>query len=80
MIRYILPVISSNISNDYAQIMNIPTSVVEISFLNDSYNTEFRYMGTKAEWAKVSIAEKPKKEIVVKCTDGEVMVEKRAGD
>lgn len=60
--------------------MNIPTSVVEISFLNDSYNTEFRYMGTKAEWAKVSIAEKPKKEIVVKCTDGEVTVEKRAGD
>ena len=27
-------------------------------------------MGTKAEWAKVSIAEKPKKAIVVKCTDG----------
>lgn len=80
MIRYILPVISANISNDYAQIMNIPTSVVEISFLNDSYNTEFRYMGTKTEWAKVSIAEKPKKEIVVKCTDGEVTVEKRAGD
>ena len=54
--------------------MNIPTSVVEISFLNDSYNTEFRYMGTKAEWAKVSIAEKPKKEIVVKCTDGDATV------
>lgn len=35
-------------------------------------------MGTKAEWAKVSIAEKPKKAIVVKCTDGEVTVEKSA--
>lgn len=78
MIRYILPVISANITNDYAQIMNIPTSVVKISFLNNSYNAEFRYMGTKAEWAKVSIAEKPKKEIVVKCIDGEVTVEKRA--
>lgn len=41
--------------------MNIPTSVVKISFLNNAYNTEFRYMGMKAEWAKVSIAEKPKK-------------------
>lgn len=40
--------------------MNIPTSVVKISFLNNAYNTEFRYMGMKAEWAKVSIAEKPK--------------------
>lgn len=73
-----LPVIRADISHYYAQIMNIPTSVVEISFLNNAYNTEFRYMGTKAEWAKVSIAEKPKKEIVVKCTDGEVTVEKRA--
>lgn len=73
-----LPVIRADISHYYAQIMNIPTSVVEIRFQNNSYNTEFRYMGTKAEWAKVSIAEKPKKEIVVKCTDGEVTVEKRA--
>lgn len=73
-----LPVIRADISNYYAQIMNIPTSVVEIRFQNNSYKTEFRYMGTKAEWAKVSIAEKPKKEIVVKCTDGEVTVEKRA--
>lgn len=40
--------------------MNIPTSVVKISFLNNAYNTEFRYMGTKAEWAKVSIAENRK--------------------
>lgn len=47
--------------------MNIPTSDVKISFLNNAYNTEFHYMGTKAEWAKVSIAEKPKKAIVVKC-------------
>ena len=60
--------------------MNISTSVVKISFLNNAYNTEFRHMGTKAEWAKVNIAEKPKKEIVVKCTDGEVTVEKRATD
>lgn len=75
-----LPVISANISNDYAQIMNIPTSVVEIRFQNNSYKTEFRYMGTKAEWAKVKIADKPQKEIVVKCTDGEVTVEKRATD
>ncbi len=73
-----LPVISANISNYYAQIMNIPTSVVEIRFQNTSYKTEFRYMGTKAEWAKVKIADKPQKEIVVKCTDGEVTVEKRA--
>ena len=73
-----LPVISANITNNYAQIMNIPTSVVKISFLNNAYNTEFRYMGTKAEWAKVSIAEKPKKAIVVKCTDGEITVEKSA--
>lgn len=51
---------------------------VKISFLNNVYNTEFHYMGTKAEWAKVSIAEKPKKAIVVKCTDGEITVEKRA--
>ena len=58
--------------------MNIPTSDVKISFLNNAYNTEFSYMGMKAEWAKVSIAEKPKKAIVVKCTDGEVTVEKRA--
>ena len=42
--------------------MNIPTSVVKISFLNNAYNTEFSYMGMKAEWAKVSIAEKPKKQ------------------
>lgn len=42
--------------------MNIPTSVVKISFLNNAFNTEFRYMWTKAEWAKVSIAEKPKKQ------------------
>lgn len=75
-----LPVISANISNYYAQIMNIPTSVVEIRFQNTSYKTEFRYMGTKAEWAKVKIADKPQKEIVVKCTDGEVTVEKRATD
>ena len=75
-----LPVIRADISHYYAQIMNIPTSVVEIRFQNNSYKTEFRYMGTKAEWAKVSIAEKPKKTIVVKCTDGEVTVEKRAGD
>lgn len=67
-----MPVISANITNNYAQIMNIPTSVVKISFLNNAYNTEFRYM------AKVSIAEKPKKEIVVKCTDGEITVEKSA--
>lgn len=73
-----LPVIRADISNYYAQIMNIPTSVVEIRFQNYSYKTEFRYMGTKAEWAKVSIAEKPEKAIVVKCTDGEVTVEKRA--
>ena len=73
-----LPVIRADISHYYAQIMNIPTSVVEIRFQNNAYNTEFRYMGTKAEWAKVSIAEKTKKEIVVKCTDGEVTVEKRA--
>lgn len=75
-----MPVISAKITNNYAQIMNIPTSDVKISFLNNVYNTEFHYMGTKAEWAKVSIAEKPKKAIVVKCTDGEVTVEKRAGD
>lgn len=75
-----LPVIRADISNYYAQIMNIPTSVVEIRFQNNSYKTEFRYMGTKAEWAKVNIAEKPKKTIVVKCTDGEVTVEKRATD
>ena len=58
--------------------MNIPTSVVKISFLNNAYNTEFRYMGMKAEWAKVSISEKPKKAIVVKCTDGKITVEKSA--
>ncbi len=73
-----MPVISAKITNNYAQIMNIPTSDVKISFLNNAYNTEFRYMGTKTEWAKVSIVEKPKKEIVVKCTDGEVTVEKSA--
>ena len=73
-----MPVISAKITNNNAQIMNIPTSVVKISFLNNAYNTEFSYMGMKAEWAKVSIAEKPKKAIVVKCTDGEVRVEKRA--
>ncbi len=73
-----MPVISAKITNNYAQIMNIPTSDVKISFLNNAYNTEFSYMGMKAEWAKVSIAEKPKKAIVVKCTDGEVTVEKRA--
>ncbi len=73
-----MPVISAKITNNYAQIMNIPTSDVKISFLNNAYNTEFRYMGMKAEWAKVSIAEKPKKAIVVKCTDGEIMVEKSA--
>lgn len=73
-----MPVISANITNNYAQIMNIPTSDVKISFLNNVFNTEFHYMGTKAEWAKVSIAEKPKKAIVVKCTDGEITVEKSA--
>lgn len=72
-----MPVISAKITNNNAQIMNIPTSDVKISFLNNVYNTEFHYMGTK-EWAKVSIAEKPKKAIVVKCTDGEITVEKSA--
>ena len=73
-----MPVISAKITNNNAQIMNIPTSDVKISFLNNVYNTKFHYMGTKAEWAKVSIAEEPKKAIVVKCTDGEITVEKSA--
>ena len=73
-----MPVISAKITKNYAQMMNIPTSDVKLSFLNNAYNTEFRYMGMKAEWAKVSSAEKPTKAIVVKWTDGEVTVEKSA--
>lgn len=57
----------------------IPTSIEKVSFSNASFYTEYCYLGTKADWeSKVTVEGKPNKDIIVKCSDGEVTVKKQA--
>lgn len=57
----------------------IPTSIEKVSFSNASSYTEYCYLGTKADWEnKITVEEYSYEDIVVKCSDGEVTVKKKA--
>lgn len=76
-----LPVKVANLSDYRIDKFIIPTSIEKVSFgygYAPSY-TEYCYLGTKADWeSKVTVEGKPNKDIIVKCSDGEVTVKKQA--
>lgn len=76
-----LPVKVANLSDNRIDKFIIPTSIEKVSFgygYAPSY-MEYCYLGTKAEWeSKVTVEGKPNKDIIVKCSDGEVTVKKQA--
>lgn len=74
-----LPVKSIKFSGYRVKKYIIPTSIEKVSFINASSYTEYCYLGTKAEWeSKVTVEKYPYKDIVVKCSDGDVTVKKQA--
>ena len=76
-----LPVKVANLSDYRIDKFINPTSIEKVSFgygYAPSY-TEYCYLGTKADWeSKVTVEGKPNKDIIVKCSDGEVTVKKQA--
>lgn len=74
-----LPVKVANLSDNRIKKYIIPKSIEKVFFDYNAEYKEFCYLGTKAEWeSKVTVEKKPYKDIVVKCSDGEVTVKKQA--
>lgn len=74
-----LPVKVANLSDYRIDKFIIPTSIEKVYFDNYAEYKEFCYLGTKAEWeSKVTVEGKPYKDIIVKCSDGDVTVKKQA--
>lgn len=74
-----MPVKAIKFSGNGARKYIIPTSIEKVSFINASPYMEYCYLGTKADWeSKVTVEGKPYKDIIVKCSDGEVTVKKQA--
>lgn len=56
----------------------IPKSIEKVFFDYNVEYKEFCYLGTKAEWeSKVTVEKKPYKDVIVKCSDGDVTVKKQ---
>lgn len=74
-----LPVKVANLSDYRIDKFIIPTSIEKVYFDYNAEYKEFCYLGTKAEWeSKVTVEGKPYKDIIVKCSDGDVTVKKQA--
>ncbi len=74
-----LPVKVAHLSDYRIDKFIIPTSIEKVFFDDYAEYKEYCYLGTKAEWeSKVTVEKKPNKDIVVKCSDGDVTVKKQA--